>query len=87
MRVHGEAFHLAEVDAADVRMNVRDIDRCAGEAFGQFVLLRLQLAKAAHEGAAISLLLRCDQHLVSCGFDGEADAEQGTERRVGLSPE
>jgi hypothetical protein len=45
----GEALHLAAVEAADVRVNVRDRDGVARQAFRQFVLLRLQLAKAGHE--------------------------------------
>lgn len=34
----------------------------------------------------LSLLVRCDQHLVGDGFDGEADGEQGAEGGVGRVP-
>jgi hypothetical protein len=45
-----EAFHPAAVDAGDVRENVRDINRRAGETFGQLVLLCFQIAKVGMRG-------------------------------------
>jgi hypothetical protein len=53
----GEAFHLAAVDAGDVRVKVWDVHRRAGETGGQFVLLGFQVAKVGHEGTAIATVL------------------------------
>jgi hypothetical protein len=53
----GEAFHLAAVDAGDVRVKVWDVHRRAGETGGQFVLPGFQVAKVGHEGTAIATVL------------------------------
>lgn len=53
----GEAFHLAALDTGDVGVNIRDIDRCAGETGFQFIFSRFKLAQARHQGAAAAAIL------------------------------
>jgi hypothetical protein len=79
----GEAFHLAPIDAGDIRVNVRDVDRCVGEALGHFVVLRFQVAKAGHEGTAIAAVLDGGDDLLELLLDvGEGLAVGGAGRTL-----